>query len=264
MTEPRDYDAFLKTKPGGRLSDNFALLPPPPPRATLWTQSIGLVGSALLPVVMWLRGWLDPIDVVLLYFAEGAFYCLAVAGRILFTAAPGDAGARPGAMTALTYLFWHNAIWSGLVLVTLAILVPNARGMPITEWVGAILARFRERSMWSPAAITAFALAQDAARRSDYIDAYLTDGPRQVARYGYSYPMALTFFLVTAGVLSAASCSVELKDEDVIPHMAPAFFAAWVLGWRLVMQLLNLTLPVWGRVIGRQVDAVADSLERRP
>lgn len=264
MTEPRDYHAFLKAKSGGRLGDVLALLPEPPSRATLWTQSSRLVGSALLPFGLWVWGWLDAIDVVLLYFAEGASYCLVVAARILFTAAPGDSRARPRAMTALIYLLWHSAIWTALVLLTLACVAPNAQGLPLTEWVGAILARFRERSMWSPAVITAGALAQDAARRSDYIDAYLTAGPREVARYGYSYPMALTFTLVTAGVLSVAFRVLEMEAGNELPLIAPAFFAAWLLGWSLVMQLLNLTLPIWGRAIGRRVDAVADSLRRSP
>jgi hypothetical protein len=264
VTEPRDYHSFLRAKPGGRLGDVLALLPAPPPRATLWTQSSRLVGSALLPLGLWIGGWLDPIDVVLLYFAEGAFYCLTVAARILFTAAPGESRARPRVMTTLIYLLSHGAIWSALVLLTLACIAPNAHGMPITEWVGAVLARFRERSMWSPAVVTAVALAQDAARRSDYIDAYLTDGPHEVARYGYSYPMALTFLLVTAGVLSVAFRGADMKTGDEIPRIAPVFFAAWLLGWRLVMQLLTLTLPIWGRATGRYFDAVADSLHRSP
>ena len=115
--------------------------------------------------------------------------------------------------------------------------------------------------MWLPAVVTAVALAQDATRRSDYIDAYLSRGPREVARYGYSYPMALTFLLVTAGALSAAFHGAEMKVGDRLPPIAPAFFAAWLLGWRLVMLLLNLTLPIWGRAIGRDADAIADSLE---
>ena len=168
MTEPRDYQPFLKAEPGRRLKDTFALLPAPPSRATLWTQSSGLVASALLPLGLWVWGWLDPLDVALLYFAEGAFYCLAVAARILFTAAADDSSARPRAVTALIYLLRHGAIWSALVLVTLACIEPNAQGsMRISEWVGAILARFREPSMWLPAVVTAVALAQDAIRHSD-------------------------------------------------------------------------------------------------
>ena len=263
VTEPRDYEPFLNAKPGGRLSGTFALLPAPPPRATLWTQSSGLVASALLPLGLWVVGWLDPLDVVLLYFAEGAFYGLAVAGRILFTAAPDDSSARPRAMTTLIYLFWYGAIWSGLVLLTLFCVAPNAQDMPITEWVGTILARFRERSMWLPAVVTAVALAQDAAQRSDYIDAYLTKGPREVARYGYVYPMALTFLLVTAGALAAVFRGTEIDVGSGLPLIAPVFFAAWLLGWRLVMQLLTITLPVWGRAMGRDADAIADSLERQ-
>ncbi len=263
MTEPRDYQPFLRARPGRRLKDTFALLPAPPPLATLWTQSSGFVASALLPLGLWAWGWLDPLDVVLLYFAEGTSYCLAVAARILFTAAPDDPSAPPRAMTALTYLVRHGAIWGGLVLLTLVCIAPSAQGMEIIEWAGTILARFRERSMWLPAVVTAAALAQDVALRSDYIDAYLVQGPREVARYGYTYPMALTFLLVTAGVLSVVFHGSELKS-GYAPYeapIAPAFFAAWLLGWRLVMQLLNLTLPIWGRAIGTDADAIADSLE---
>ena len=263
MTEPREYQPFLQAKPGRRLSDTFALLPAPQPRATLWTQSSGLVASALLPLGLWVVGRLDPLDVVLLYFAEGASYGLAVAARISFTAVSDDSTARPRAMTMLIYLFCHGAMWSALALLTLVCIAPNAQGMPIPEWVDAILARFRERSMWFPVVVTVAALAQDAAQRSDYIDAYLTKGPREVARYGYSYPMALTFLLVSAGALSAVFRGTEIEVGSGLPLIAPVFFAAWLLGWRLVMQLLTLTLPVWGRAMGRDADAIADSLERQ-
>ena len=115
--------------------------------------------------------------------------------------------------------------------------------------------------MWLPAALAAFALAQDVARRSDYLDAYLERGPREVARYGYTYPMALAFLFATAELLSLPFARPTTFVFDAIPSIAPALFAAWLAGWRLVLQLLNVTLPIWGRAMGRRVDALADSLQ---
>ena len=81
MVEPRDYDQFLKAKPDGPLGTSFGLLPQPPPAATLWTEAIALVTSALLPLGLWVGGWLDPLDVILLYLAAGTSYSLAIAAR---------------------------------------------------------------------------------------------------------------------------------------------------------------------------------------
>jgi hypothetical protein len=46
---------------------------------------------------------------------------------------------------------------------------------------------------------------------------------------------------------------------DMIHGLIPtAFFALWLIGWRTVWQLLNLTLPLWGRGLAR----VEDRFER--
>lgn len=258
MTEPRDYQHFLRAgaevKPGERpvgLRTLAALLPAPPPAARLWTQGGLLLASALLPALLWLAGKLDPLDVILLYLAEGSCYALCVLARILFTAAPSP-GERPRLATALGYALWHGAVWGGLALAALACVSPKPAAVPFATWLTGFPDHFRAAAIWLPALATAMFLSLDVIRRSDYIDAYLELGPRETARYGYVYPMALAFLLVSALGLRVMLQGEALEtSHGLIP---PAFLALWLIGWRVALQLLNLTLPLWGRGMARFED----------
>lgn len=229
------------------------LLPAPPPAATLWSQGGFLVANALLPLALWIFGRLDPLGVILLYLAEGSAYSLAVVARVLFTAsAPSDPDERPRVVTALGYAIWHSVVWAGLAIGVLACVAPTPGSLSIGQWLLGMSLRFGERTMALPALATAAFIALDAVRRSDFIDAYLELGPRETARYGYGYPFALMFLLGSALLLRF---TVMGGDPDAldrgVPLIAPTFFAFWLIGWRVLMQLLNLTLPLWGRGLAR-------------
>jgi hypothetical protein len=251
MVERRDYQAFLRASANEKTSMRSvaALLPAPPPRATLWTQIGLLVVSGFLPVMLWLPGRLDAVDVVLLYLIEGLAYGLAVFARVLFTAAPAsNADERPRVVTAIGYLLWHGVLWAALAWGTLALLAPGIERTIFEPWLRMLLSQLQLPSMWIPAALTAFFLAQDVVQRSDYIDAYLDFGPREVARYGYTYPFALIALLLTAcalwfGVLNHGPDSTSRG----VPLMSATFLALWLVCWRVGLKVLNLTLPIWGR-----------------
>jgi hypothetical protein len=255
MPDPRDYQRFLRASAGPKTSmrSMVHLLPAPPPAATLWSQGGLLAASALLPLVLWMLGRLAPLDVVLLYLAEGASYGGAVVARVALTAAPpaGD-DERPRLATAVFYAIRYGAVWSGLALVTLACIAPKPAATAIGEWLVELLMHFGDRTMWLPALATTAFLWLDVARRSDYIDAYLELGPRETARYGYVYPFALIFLLGSALASRLVVTGGELDSGGRgAPLMPPAFLAFWLIGWRTLMQLSNLTLPLWGRGLAR-------------
>ncbi|MEO5560033.1 MAG: hypothetical protein ABIO49_09275 [Dokdonella sp.] len=255
MTDPRDYQPFLRASADEKSSmrSMVHLLPVPPPAATLWSQGGFLVANALLPLALWLFGRLDPIDVILLYLVEGAAYSAAVIARILFTAsAASDPDERPRVLTALGYAIWHSVVWAGLAIGVLACVAPKPGTLPIAQWLFAMATRLEERSMVLPALATAVFIGLDAVRRSDFIDAYLELGPRETARYGYGYPVALIFLLGSALLLRFTVMGGDLDALDRgVPLIAPTFLAFWLVGWRVLMQLLNLTLPRWGRGLAR-------------
>lgn len=265
--EPRDYHRYLRAGAVVNQGDSralrglAALLPQPPPAATLWTQGGMLVASALLPLLMWVFGRLDPLEVVLLYLAEGTAYALAVLARILLTAAPPGSGEAARALTAAGYALWHGAVWGGLVLLTLYCTAPKPSTLAFADWLRGFVARFGADAMWLPALTTAAFLAQDVIRRSDYIDAYLELGPRETARYGYVYPMALTFLLVSAFFLQ---WMWQGDDLDAAHGVIPAaFLAAWLVGWRLLLQLLNLTMPLWALGMTRATERFEQAMTER-
>ena len=256
MVEPRDYQKFLRESAAAQASARApgmrglaSLLPAPPPAATLWSQGGLLIASAVLPAFLWLLGKLDPLDVILLYLAEGTSYGLAVIARILLTAAPPTGGERPRAVTALSYAFWWGIVWGGLALAAVACVSPKAGGASMSEWLSSLLVRFGATPMWMAAAATTALLWLDVVRRSDYVDAYLELGPRTTAHYGYVYPMALAFLLGSALFLRIVLQGDSLDaSHGLIPA---AFLALWLIGWRVLLQLMNLTLPFWGRGLAR-------------
>jgi hypothetical protein len=252
MVERRDYQAFLRASAIEKTSMRkmMALLPAPPPRATLWTQAGLLVASSLLPLALWLPGRLDALGVILLYLVEGLSYGLAVGARVLFTAAPGGTRERPRTLTAIFYLVRHALLWSALGFGTLALLAPDTGGAAFESWLFTLALQLRLPSMWIAAAATAFFLAQDVMQRSDYIDAYLELGPREVARYGYTYPFALVSLVLGATVLWFLLLGHQPEAQPRgTPLMSPTFFAVWLIAWRMGMGLSNLTLPLWGRAL---------------
>ncbi len=268
MVERRDYQRYLRAASDARAVDAKslralnALLPAPPPAATLWTQGGMLVASALLPMGMWLFGKLDPLGVLLLFFAEGAVYALAVVARILFTAAPPATSEAPRVITALGYALWHGMVWSGLILLALALVAPKPEGMPFAAWLLGIATRFKIMAMWLPALNIALFLAQDVVRRSDYIDAYLERGPREIARNGYVYPMGLGFLIASALALGLFWTQTFGSSMSGLSDLIPAsFLALWLIGWRTAMQLLNLTTPLWARRTADVVESVENSLQ---
>jgi hypothetical protein len=268
MVQPRDYQSFLRAgasaQAAGRpigMRSLATLLPAPPPAATLWSQGGLLVASALLPAGLWLLGKLDPLDVILLYLAEGTLYGLMVLARILFTARAPVAGERRRVATALAYLVWWGTVWGGLMFAALVCAAPKASGMPWVDWLGGLLAHFAAPAMWAPTSTIAVFLGVDVVRRSDYIDAYLELGARETARYGYVYPMALAFLLGSALVLR-----VMLQGEslDASTGLVPAaFLAPWMIGWRTLLQVSNLTLPRWGRGLARLEERIAQAVPER-
>jgi hypothetical protein len=265
MPDPRDYQRFLRASAGEKTSMRSLvhLLPAPPPSATLWGQGGLLVASALLPLALWWVGRLQPLDVILLYLAEGTSYSLAVIARILFTAsAPSNPDERPRIITAIGYAIRHSVVWGGLAIGALACVAPKPGTLAAGEWLRSMLMRFGDRSMWLPALATSVFLCLDVARRSDFIDAYLELGPRETARYGYTYAFALIFLLGTALVIRLIVTGGDLDDGGRgAPLVAPAFLAFWLLGWRVLMQLLNLTLPLWGRGMARFEDRFEKALQ---
>lgn len=263
--EPRDYFPFLRAADTERPADSqsmrslMALLPTAPPAATLWTQGGMLIASALLPLGLWLLGRFDSIQVLLLYFAEGAVYSLAVTARVLFTAAQPPSGEASRVLTALRYLLWHTAVWSGLILLTLALVAPKLGGIPFPTWLVGFAARFKESGMWLSALVTGSFITQDVVRRSDYLDARLEKGPREIARYGYSYPWGLGLLLFPAIALHLSAVGFEPKQGIAI--ISGAFLALWLIAWRTVLQLSGLLLPLWGRAIPSAMDEVTALVE---
>jgi hypothetical protein len=268
MTDPRDYQPFLRASAGEKTSmrSMVHLLPAPSPAATLWSQGGFLVANALLPLALWMFGRLDPLDVILLYVAEGTAYSVAVVARILFTAsAASDPDERPRMVTALGYAIWHSVVWAGLAIATFACVAPKPALSPITSWLLDLSLRFLERPMWLAALATTVFIGLDAVRRSDFIDAYLELGPRETARYGYGYPFALIFLLASALLIRFTVIGADLATIDRgVPLIAPAFLAFWLVGWRVLMQLLNLTLPLWGRGLARFEGRFERAMQPRP
>ncbi|MEO6688630.1 MAG: hypothetical protein ABIN56_05915 [Dokdonella sp.] len=255
MTDPRDYRPFLRASVVENTSMRGLahLLPVPPPAATLWSQGGFLVANALVPLALWMFGRLAPLDVILLYLAEGTAYSLAVVARVLFTAsAASDPDERRRVTTAIGYAIWHSVVWAGLAIGALACIAPKPGSLSIAHWLLDMSMRFRERSMALPALATAVFIGLDVVRRSDFIDAYLELGPRATARYGYGYPFALVFLLGSALLLRFTVLGGDLEALGRgVPLIAPMFLAFWLIGWRVLMQLLNLTLPLWGRGLAR-------------
>ena len=228
------------------------LLPAPPPAARLWSQAALIVANSVVPLVLWIAGRLEPVDVILLYLAEGCAYALAVIARVLLTAAPPVAHERSRALTALGYAIHMAVLWGGLGLGLLECVAPKPEASSLHDWLAALLLRFAHKPMAVAALGTSAFLLLDVVRRGDYIDAYLDFGPRETARYGFTYPFALIFLLGSALLVGV----FVLHSDDAFmqrgtPLVAPVFFAFWLIGWRLFMQLCNLTLPVWGRGLGR-------------
>ena len=267
MPEPRDYQRFLQASASNKATMRGLqhLLPEPPPSARLWSQAGLIVASSGLPIVLWLLGRLQPLDVILLYLAEGTAYGVAVTARVLFTAAPPSGGERPRALTALGYAIHLAVVWGGLGLGLLECVAPKPTGASLHDWLAPLLQRFDHRSMAVAALATAAFLLLDVVRRGDYIDAYLAFGPRETARYGFTYPFALVFLL--GGALLIAVFALHADDAFVqrgTPLVAPAFFAFWLVGWRLFLQLTNLTLPIWGRGLGRFEERFARAMGEPP
>ncbi|MBS0583193.1 MAG: hypothetical protein JSS42_08845 [Proteobacteria bacterium] len=265
--EPRDYQRYLRASAGVDQGDSralrglAALLPQPPPNAALWAQAGMLLASAVLPLLMWGLGKLEPLDVILLYFAEGTCYALCVLVRIVVTAAPPGMGEAPRTVTAAGYALWHGAVWSALILIALYCMAAKPSALPMADWLGGFGARFGEGAMWLPVLSTAAFLVRDVVHRSDYIDAYLDLGPRQTARYGYIYPMALAFLLGSAFLLRWMWLGEDLDaTHGVVPA---AFLAAWLIGWRLALQLLNLTTPLWARSMARATERFEQTITQQ-
>ncbi len=117
------------------------------------------------------------------------------------------------------------------------------------RWLQGLLAHFGTSAMAISAGTIAAFLWLSVLRRNDYIDTYLALGPRQTARYGLVYPMWLICLFFSALL---AQVLLHGGSMDVTRGLIPtAFFALWLIGWRAVWQLLNLTLPLWGRGLAR-------------
>ncbi|WP_395684118.1 DUF6498-containing protein [Dokdonella sp.] len=267
MPDPRDYQRFLKAAASDKTTMRGLqhLLPAPPPAARLWSQAALIVASSVVPLVLWLAGRLAPVDVILLYLAEGCAYGLAVIARVLVTAAAPTDGKRPRVLTALRYAIHLALLWGGLGLGLLECIAPKPDASSMHDWLAALLLRFAQAPMALAALGTTAFLLLDVVRRGDYIDAYLDFGPRETARYGFTYPFALIFLLGSALLVGVF---VLHTDDAFVQHgtplVAPAFFAFWLIGWRLFMQLSNLTLPVWGRGLGRFEERVARAVGEPP
>jgi hypothetical protein len=250
MTGPREYQPFLKAAVSKKTAMRSLahLLPAPPPAARLWSQAGLIVATSLLPLGLWLAGRLRPLDVIVLYLAEGSAYSVAIIARVLFTAAPPVANERLRILTALGYAIRIGVLWGGLALGLLECVAPKADAQSIHEWLAGLLLRLGEPALAVPAATTAAFLLLDVVRRADYIDAYLELGPRETARYGFAYPFALIFLLGSALLIGVFALHTDdAFAQHGMPLVAPVFFAFWLLGWRLLLQLSNLTLPWWGR-----------------
>lgn len=254
VPDPRDYQRFLKAAASDKTSMRGLqhLLPAPPPAARLWSQAALIVASSVVPLVLWLTDRLAPVDVILLYLAEGCAYAVAVILRVLFTASPAPAGERSRALTALRYAIHMALLWAGLGVGLLECVTPKPETSSMHDWLATLLQRFAQTPMAISALGTTAFLLLDVLRRGDYIDAYLDFGPRETARYGFTYPFALIFLLGSALLVGV----FVLHTDDAFarhgtPLVAPVFFAFWLIGWRLFMQLCNLTLPIWGRGLGR-------------
>jgi len=267
VPDPRDYQRFLKAAASNRSSMRGLqhLLPAPPPAARLWSQAALIIASSVVPLALWLAGRLAPVDVILLYLAEGSAYGIAVVMRVLFTASPPPGLERPRALTALGYAIQLAVVWGGLGLGLLECVAPKPTGTSLHDWLAILLHRFDQRSMAVAALTTAAFLLLDVVRRGDYIDAYLDFGPRETARYGFTYPFALIVLLGSALLVGV----FVLHTDDAFaqhgtPLVAPTFFAFWLIGWRLFMQLCNLTLPIWGRGLGRFEERIARAVGEPP
>jgi hypothetical protein len=267
MPDPRDYQRFLKAAASNRATMRGLqhLLPAPAPAARLWSQAALIVASSVVPLALWLAGRLEPVDVILLYLAEGCAYGLAVIARVLVTAAPPAGGERSRGMTALGYAIHLTLLWGGLGLGLLECVAPKSDGSSMHDWLATLLQRFAQTPMALATLATSAFLLLDVVRRGDYIDAYLGFGPRETARYGFTYPFALIFLLGSALLVGV----FVLHTDDAFaqhgtPLVAPAFFAFWLIGWRLFMQLSNLTLPIWGRGLGRLEERVARAVGEPP
>jgi hypothetical protein len=267
VPDPRDYKRFLEAAASDKTSMRALqhLLPAPPPAARLWGQAALIVASSVVPLALWLAGRLEPVDVVLLYLAEGCAYGVAVIARVLFTAAAPAGGERPRVLTALRYAIHMALLWSGLALGLLECVAPKPDASSMHDWLAALLQRFTQTPMALAALSTTAFLLLDVVRRGDYIDAYLDFGPRETARYGFTYPFALIFLLGSALLIGV----FVLHSDDAFtqrgaPLVAPAFFAFWLIGWRLFMQLSNLSLPIWGRGLGRFEERVARAVGEPP
>lgn len=267
MPEPRDYQRFLQASASNTTTMRGLahLLPEPPPAARLWSQAGLIVASSVLPLALWFAGRLAPLDVILLYLAEGTAYGVAVIARVLFTASPPSAAERSRVLTALGYAIHLAVVWGGLGLGLLECVAPKPAGASLHDWLAPLLQRFDERSMAVAALTTTAFLLLDVVRRGDYIDAYLVFGPRETARYGFTYPFALVFLLGSA--LLVAVFALHADDafaQRGTPLVAPTFFAFWLIGWRLLVQLANLTLPIWGRGLGRFEARVVRAVGEQP
>lgn len=267
MPDPRDYQRFLKAAASDKTTMRGLqhLLPAPPPAARLWSQAALIVANSVVPLALWIAGRLEPVDVILLYLAEGCAYALAVIARVLLTAAPPVAHERPRAITALGYAIRMTLVWGGLGLALLECVAPKPEASSLHDWLAGLLHRFAQAPMTLAALGTSAFLLLDVVRRGDYIDAYLDFGPRETARYGFTYPFALIFMLGSALLVGV----FVLRSDDAFvqhgtPLVAPVFFAFWLIGWRLFMQLCNLTLPVWGRGLGRFEARVAQAVGEPP
>lgn len=266
VPDPRDYQRFLKAAASDKASMRSLqhLLPAPPPAARLWSQAALIVASSVVPLLLWLGGRLAPIDVILLYLAEGCAYGLAVVARVLLTAAAPADGERPRALTALRFAIHLALLWGGLGLGLLECVAPKPEASSVEDWLSALLQRFAQAPMALAALGTTVFLLLDVVRRGDFIDAYLDFGPRATARYGFTYPFALIVLLGSALLVGV----FVLHADDAFaqrgtPLVAPAFFAFWLIGWRLLMQLSNLALPIWGRGLGRFEERVARAAGER-
>jgi hypothetical protein len=253
VPEPRDYQRFLKAAASDRATMRGLqhLLPAAPPAARLWSQAALIVASSIVPLALWIAGRLQPLDVILLYLAEGSAYAIAVVARVLWTAAPPAGNERARALSALGYAIHVAVLWAGLALGLLECVAPKPAAASMHDWLTALLQRFANAPMAVSALTTMAFLLLDVVRRGDYIDAYLDFGPRETARYGFTYPFALIFLL--GGALLFGVFVLHTDDafaQRGSPLVAPAFFAFWLIGWRLFMQLSNLTLPIWGRGLG--------------
>jgi len=262
MSEPRDFHRFMELaerqqsasrvdaqdldQVRARVDELAAALPESRPWARLMHTVVRLV-VGLLPLVLWTGFGYSAFAALLLFCLESVAVGLANTGRILCTAAS-PPGARLGRRLGIAaiYLSTHTTLVLGLSAVIWYLFAPasevqglvlaaDVRGMG--EWLVA------QRLVLPVAAVCALLLVE-VVGRSDYIDAFLPLGPGTVARYGYTRPMGLVLFLILSPFVAQPS-----RGGAWLSPLSATYGAAFLFGFRLLLDVLNLWLPVWGRTM---------------